>query len=121
MIDLALTNNKNLFRDVKSVPYISLDSDHRLLLIKLKLSKHKKKKAKPKERFLLENLRNEECAERYKSRISEKRHEQQDTNDTDTKWNGFKGGITEAATETVQKKSFKRYTKKTNCLVVSRA
>ena len=39
MIDLELTSNKNLFRDAKSVPSISLDSDHRLLLIKLNLSK----------------------------------------------------------------------------------
>ena len=76
MIDLALTNNKNLFRDVKSIPSVSMDSDHRLLLLKLKLSKPKQKQAKPRERFLLENLRNEECVERYKSRISEKRHEQ---------------------------------------------
>ena len=104
MIDLALTNNKNLFRDVKSVPSISLDSDHRLLLMKLKLDKPKQRKAKPRERFLLENLRNEECDERYKQRINEKRHEQQETNDTGAKWNGFKRGITEAATETVQVK-----------------
>ena len=102
MIDLALTNNKNLFRDVKSVPSISLDSDHRLLLMKLKLGKPKQKKAKPRERFILENLRNEECAVRYKSRISEKRREQQNMNDTDAKWNGIRGSITEAATETVQ-------------------
>ena len=41
MIDLFLTNNKNLFNDVKSIPSVSCDSDHRLVLAKLKLKKPK--------------------------------------------------------------------------------
>ena len=60
MIDLALTNNRNLFKDVKSIPSLSCDSDHRLVLVKLKLRKPKVRRAQAVTRFLLENLKEEE-------------------------------------------------------------
>ena len=31
LIDFVLTNNKKIFRDVKAIPSVSLDSDHRLI------------------------------------------------------------------------------------------
>ena len=36
MIHMMLTNDKRIFEDVKSVPTISLDSDHRMVLGKLR-------------------------------------------------------------------------------------
>ena len=44
MIDLVLTHNRNLFRDVRSIPSVSSDSDYRLVLIKVKVKEAKSKK-----------------------------------------------------------------------------
>ena len=43
LIDIFLTSDRRIFCDVKAVPSVSLDSDHRLLLANLKLSKPMKK------------------------------------------------------------------------------
>ena len=112
MIDLAITNNKNLLADVKSIPSVSFDSDHRLLLIKLKVTKPRITKSQTKERFILENIKNDECLRSYQSEISRARRIQQDTNDPDEKWRTFKNAILNAATNTVQKKRVKGRKKK---------
>ena len=39
MVDLMLTNNKNLFMDVKANPSVSCDSGHRMVVAKLKNKK----------------------------------------------------------------------------------
>ncbi|XP_068237079.1 uncharacterized protein [Palaemon carinicauda] len=41
MEDLALTYNRNLFRDIKNIPSVLCNSDHRLVPVKLKLRKPK--------------------------------------------------------------------------------
>ena len=69
MIDLVLTHNRSLFRDVKTIPSISFDSDHRLVLIKMKLRKPKTRRQQVSERFLLENLKQRDCQERYRDAI----------------------------------------------------
>ena len=79
MIDLAVTNNRNLFKDVKSIPSVSCDSDHRLVLVKLKLRKPKKRRHHAVARFLLENLKQEECQENYKQAIEDARNERENT------------------------------------------
>lgn len=61
MIDVALTNNKRLFKDVKGTPPISFDSDHKLLIIKLNDQKPKCRKCKQNKRLLTENLKDEGC------------------------------------------------------------
>ncbi|XP_063860698.1 craniofacial development protein 2-like [Scylla paramamosain] len=60
MIDLFLTNKKNIFKDVRTIPSVSLDSDHRLVVAKLKIVKPKEKVKKKQKRFKLENLKDEE-------------------------------------------------------------
>ena len=108
MIDLAISNNKNLFRDVKSVPSVSFDSDHRLLLIKLKITKPRPVKSQRRERFILENLKQEECLERYKQEITKLRQTEQESNHSNSnsneKWNSFKTAVLDTATNIVQKK-----------------
>ena len=105
MIDLALTNNKNLFRDVKSVPSVSLDSDHRLLLIKLKLSKPKQIKAERRTRFCLENLQDPEYQERYKTEIRNKWHTQAEAYSSNEKWLGIQNGLKDTATNIIETKT----------------
>ena len=112
MIDLALTNNKNLFRDVKSIPSVSLDSDHRLLLIKLKVNKPKPIKVQERKRFILENLNNPEHVETYRSEINRIRNFQPETNSSNIKWNSFGRGITDAATKAVQIKVIRNKARK---------
>ncbi|XP_063884003.1 craniofacial development protein 2-like [Scylla paramamosain] len=60
MIDLFLTNKKNIFKDVRTIPSVSLDSDHRLVVARLKIVKPKEKVKKKQKRFKLENLKDEE-------------------------------------------------------------
>ena len=71
LFDLAVTKSKNLFNDAKSVPSLSFDSDHRLLLMKLKMSKPKPMKSQERERFMLENMKEEERLARYKNEITQ--------------------------------------------------
>ena len=54
MIDFFITNNKKLFKDVKSLPLISLDSGHRLVLAKLLMKKPEGQRKVLREIFLLE-------------------------------------------------------------------
>ena len=102
MIDLAVTNNRNLFKDVKSIPSVSCDSDHRLVLVKLKLRKPKKRRHHTVTRFLLENLKQEECQENYKQAIAAARNERENTGNRNEDWSYFKSTIIETATNIVQ-------------------
>ena len=70
MIDFFITNNKKLFRDVKSLPSISLDSDHRLVLAKLLMKKSQGQRKILWERFCLERLKKRETAEEFQLKIS---------------------------------------------------
>ena len=44
MIDLFLTNQKSIINDVKAMPSVSLDADHRLVIAKLKIKDSSEKK-----------------------------------------------------------------------------
>ena len=101
MIDLAVTNNRNLFKDVKSIPSVSCDSDHRLVLVKLKLRKPKRRRHQAVARFLLENLKQEECQEDYKQAIDAARNERVNTGNRNEDWSFFKNTIIEIATNIV--------------------
>ena len=101
MIDLALTNNRNLFKDVKSIPSVSCDLDHRLVLVKLKLRKPKVRRAQAVTRFLLENLKEEECLSNYKQGINVAKEEWEDTGKGNENWTYFKNAIIRTATDGV--------------------
>ena len=103
MIDLALSKNKNLFRDVKSAPSVSLDSNHRLLLIKLKLNKPKTVRGQRRTRFCLEKLQIQECRGRYKNEISHRRT-QDEVGNSNEKCLSIKRGIQEVVADVLQTK-----------------
>ena len=106
MIDLVLTNNKKFFKDVKSVPSVSCDSDHRLILVKLKLKKPKTRRTQAKSRYLLENLNSDECKERFRGEISRASQQQrEETDNPERKWMGFRDKLKEAASEVIQCKT----------------
>ena len=112
MIDLAITNNKNMIRDVRSIPSVSFDSDHRLLLIKLKMTKPKPIQRQTRERFILENMREQECLVRYQNEISRAKQMQQENNNPSEKWGNFETAVVQAATNTVRKKKVRGRRKK---------
>ena len=89
MIDLALTNNKNLFKDVKSFPSVSFDSDHRLLMIKLKDIKHNNRKCISKKRIMVENLKDEGCKRTFQQRVEDARQEGNEDEEVEGRWNFF--------------------------------
>ena len=105
MIDFFITNNKKVFRDVKSVPSISLDSDHRLVLAKLSIKNPKRQRKVLKERFCLERLKEREVADEFRSKIrSLKPEENDDIEDIETEWENFKSKVTAGAREVVHTK-----------------
>uniref|UniRef100_H3A352 Endonuclease/exonuclease/phosphatase domain-containing protein n=1 Tax=Latimeria chalumnae TaxID=7897 RepID=H3A352_LATCH len=57
MIDLVLTNDKRIINDVKTLPSVCLDSDHRLVLVKVHLQKPKELPSTKKKRLKIERLK----------------------------------------------------------------
>ena len=99
LIDLFLTSDRGIFCDVKAVPSVSLDSDHRLLLAILKLSKPKKKTKMIKEMYKLEKLKDHEVVTQFRETFSEKIANRNEEGLDD--WASFKNSITEAAEESI--------------------
>ena len=60
MIDLFITNNRALFCDVKAIPLVSLDADHRLVLAKLRIKKPKERSSKAAKRYKLGLLKEQD-------------------------------------------------------------
>ena len=60
MIDLFITNNRALFCDVKAIPSVSLDADHRLVLGKLRIKKPKEQRGKAAKRYKLSLLKEQD-------------------------------------------------------------
>ena len=94
MIDLFLTNQKKLFCDMKSLPSVSLDSDHRLVLASLQLKKPKQKPKVMKRRYKLEKLKNEEVVEHLREHFCREMASKDENVDN---WCKFKDSITTAA------------------------
>ena len=92
MIDLMLTNNKKIYRDVKTIPSVSMDSDHRMVIGKVKLKPPKKNRSRKGKRYCLENLKNEECSRELKNRVQEKLPDGVNR-DIETEWEEMKTTI----------------------------
>ena len=54
MNDLVAANNKKMFRDVKAIPSVSADSDHRLIVAKIDVGPSRKRAKRKKKRIKLE-------------------------------------------------------------------
>ena len=102
MIDLILTNNKRIFRDVKAIPSVSCDSDHRIVVGKLRLDKPKVCKSKGTKRFLVEKLKDPECKEEFQRRVRESRENQNNTVESvglEDCWRTFHSTVNQLAEE----------------------
>ncbi len=103
MIDLFLTNKKNIFKDVRTIPSVSLDSDHRLVVAKLKIVKPKEKVKKKQKRFKLENLKDEEKKQALRQLVTLRKPTELELEEMniEEQWNKFKNTVYGAAEETV--------------------
>ena len=112
MIDLMLTNSKNLFMDVKAIPSVSCDSDHRMVIAKLKIKKPNLRQKRQNVRYKLENLNNPECVEELQHKL----RTQMPTGaarDVEDEWKHMSQSINSVAKEVIQVKVSKSTKKKT--------
>ena len=91
---------------------MSCDSDHRMVMAKLKLQKPTMKAKRPTKRFKLENLKNQECIEQLRNRLEEKMPTEE-VCDIETEWKELHKNISTIAKEVVQVKISKHTKKKT--------
>ena len=69
MTDLMLSSKKYIFKDVKAIPYLAYQSDHRMVVSKLNIQKPYQM-AEPKKIFKLANLEKEECLKLLREKVS---------------------------------------------------
>ena len=101
MIDLVLTNNKRIFIDVKSIPSVSCDSDHRMVVGKLKMIKPKVFKSKTTRRFVTENLKDREKQRELERRVRVERENHVDSGNLEEEWNKLHEMLTKLSEEIV--------------------
>src|SRR5678815_2968938 len=105
MIDLMITNNKRLFKDVKSIPSISGDSDHRLVVGKMRIDGVKPYKCKARKRFMVEKLREPECREKFKREMEGKRRNVVMDAEVDESWRALRDALWEVSEDVVKVKT----------------
>ena len=96
MIDLVAANNKKMFRDIKAIPSVSVDSDHRLIVAKIDVGPQRKRAKRKK--IKLEKLKDEETCPRMKDKINSEL-DQEIEGGLDEQWLTFKGTLKAAAEE----------------------
>ena len=68
---MIITNNKTIFNDVKSIPSLSCDSDHRMVIGKIVFIQPKSVKGPIRKRFTIEKLTNPEVALQLVQKVEE--------------------------------------------------
>ncbi len=110
MIDLFITNNKNLFCDVKTVPSVLADADHRLVLAEVKMKKPKEGAKCGRLRLKIEKLKDPECHVEFSTKVTETAQsvlENYVNNNIEGLWEEFKTKIYSISCETLGLKKMK--------------
>jgi exonuclease III len=91
-IDFILSSNKALFADVKAIPSVSLDADHRLVVGKMKLHRLPKFKDNKRTRLCVENIITvgNEIEAAFKDRLSQNSNMGNIDDNIEEKWNRIK-------------------------------
>ena len=100
-IDLFLSSNKNRTRNVKAIPSVSLDSDHRLVLMTTKYRVQKCRTSVKQKRVDLQKVK--DCSERdnFAENITTKISRIKPTGEVEQDWNETKTLLCNAIEETV--------------------
>ena len=114
VIDLFLTNKKRIFMDVKAVPLLSMDGDHRLVLAKIRITKPKETKGKGAKRYKLNRLNDQLVVDELRNKIQNNVHDNINVDETNVEviWKNFKEAALQAAEEVLGEKTPYRGSKK---------
>ena len=105
MIDMFITNNNKLFTDVKTIPSVSMDADHRLILVKVKIKKPKRNREQGMKKYKLHKLHTQATKEKLVEVLQDKLQDETVEQDSvETLWKSFKDKITEAADQVLGEK-----------------
>ena len=72
MIDLFLTSDKTIFKNVRAVPSLSMDSTHRMVIGSLTWKREKLPRKRGKQRFNIEKLKEPETVNMMRGAINSK-------------------------------------------------
>lgn len=97
MIDLILTNKKEMFRDVKSVPSVSGDADHRMVLVKMLLKRPVLHPRKQRKRIQVERIKEVGCREDFQREIRNNMTGEEEEQNVERCWNTFKEAVLRSA------------------------
>ena len=103
MIDMMMTNDRRIFEDVRSIPTISMDSDHRLVLGKVRWKGKEKLRKRERNRYCLERLKEEEVRERF-NRSVELESEREIEGTVEESWEIFRREVERISDEIIGKK-----------------
>ncbi|XP_076066023.1 uncharacterized protein LOC143039639 [Oratosquilla oratoria] len=113
--NLAIMNtyfkHKDEHNDVKSIPSLSCDSDHRMVKGKINFIQPKSGKGPVRKRFTTEKLINPEVALQLAQKVEEN-YTEPETRDIKVEWNKFRDGIKKAYEDVLQPKTTGRRKKK---------
>ena len=104
MIDLFLTNNKSLFNDVKAVPSVSLDADHRMVIAKINIKIPICRARTGRRQFKLPKLSEEGIVARLREKLGEVFQDHSGETNIDNQWCEFKDNVTAATSEILGEK-----------------
>ena len=82
---------------MKAIPSVSMDSDHRMVIAKLKLRKPKPRAKARHKRYRLEKLKDEDTATNYKTEIEQHALTRPENADVEGKWQYLKQKIKSTA------------------------
>ena len=108
MIDLFLTSDKKMFRNVRAVPSLSMDSTHRMVVATLTWKTEKLPKKKGKRRFNIEKFKDPRTVDTMKENIGNKILEAENRD-----WKTYREIVTSAATDSLGFKKTYQGRKKT--------
>jgi len=105
MIDLVLVSQKKMIADVKTVPSVSADADHRLVIAKCTVRAPLPVVKPKRERLKVELLKNTDYLEEFQTKIHEAaRLDAADARTVDAEWANFQQKVSTIATDVLGKK-----------------
>ena len=103
MIDFIMVTDKKCVMDVKAIPSMSLDGDHRMVVAKLKMKQQVIKLGKKTKRYRVEKLNDTEVKEEFRQKLSGLIKEETQTEELNSgqMWEAMKRQISKVADETL--------------------
>ncbi|XP_076029362.1 uncharacterized protein LOC143018122 [Oratosquilla oratoria] len=101
MIDLVLASRESLIHDVKAIPFLSLDSDHRVVVALIYLRFTLARPPVKRRRVAVDNLKEPEIKQRMDENLCAKIEINEEEEDVERAWESSKNAILESIEATV--------------------